>query len=45
VTTDTRNILPGSVFFALKGDKFNANLFAKEALDKGAAYAVIDGGY
>ena len=42
VTTDTRNILPGSVFFALKGDKFNANLFAKEALDKGAAYAVID---
>ncbi len=42
ITTDTRAILPGSIFFALKGDKFNANLFAKEALSKGAAYAVID---
>ncbi len=42
VTTDTRSIQPGSIFFALKGDKFNANLFAKEALSKGAAYAVVD---
>jgi UDP-N-acetylmuramoyl-tripeptide--D-alanyl-D-alanine ligase len=42
VTTDTRNIQPGSIFFALKGDKFNANLFAKEAIEKGAAYAVVD---
>ena len=42
ITTDTRNIQPGTVFFALKGDKFNANSFAKEAIDKGAAYAVID---
>lgn len=42
ITTDTRSIQSGSIFFALKGDKFNANLFAKEALSKGAAYAVID---
>jgi UDP-N-acetylmuramoyl-tripeptide--D-alanyl-D-alanine ligase len=42
VTTDTRNIQPNSVFFALKGDKFNANNFAAEALDKGAAFAVVD---
>ncbi len=42
VSTDTRQTTPGSVFFALKGDKFNANEFAGEALAKGASYAVID---
>lgn len=42
ITTDTRKIAPGSLFFALKGDKFNANTFAKQALEAGAAYAVID---
>jgi UDP-N-acetylmuramoyl-tripeptide--D-alanyl-D-alanine ligase len=42
VSTDTRAIVPGSIFFALKGTKFNANAFAEEALAKGAAYAVID---
>ncbi len=42
VSTDTRKIIPGSVFFALKGDRFNANEFAQEALAKGARYAVID---
>jgi len=42
VSTDTRQITPGSVFFALKGDRFNANAFAAEALSKGASYAVID---
>jgi UDP-N-acetylmuramoyl-tripeptide--D-alanyl-D-alanine ligase len=42
VSTDTRNIKPGSIFFALKGDKFNANEFAADALAKGASYAVID---
>lgn len=42
ISTDTRNIIPGSIFFALKGGNFNGNLFAKEALSKGAAYAVID---
>lgn len=42
VSTDTRKITPGSVFFALKGEKFNANAFAAEALEKGASCAVID---
>jgi UDP-N-acetylmuramoyl-tripeptide--D-alanyl-D-alanine ligase len=42
VSTDTRNIVPGSIFFSLKGSKYNANAFAEEALQKGAAYAVVD---
>jgi len=42
VSTDTRQITSGSVFFALKGPSFNANEFAAEALSKGASYAVID---
>lgn len=42
VSTDTRNILPNSLFFALKGDNFNGNVFAAEAIEKGAAYAVVD---
>lgn len=42
ITTDTRKIEPGSIFFALKGDKFNGNAFAERAIASGAAYAVID---
>ncbi len=42
VSTDTRQINAGSIFFALKGDKFNANTFASQALEKGASFAVID---
>jgi UDP-N-acetylmuramoyl-tripeptide--D-alanyl-D-alanine ligase len=42
VSTDTRQIASGSVFFALKGDKFNANTFAAQALEKGAKFAVVD---
>lgn len=42
VSTDTRNITPNSLFFALKGPNFNGNKFAKEALRKKAAYAIID---
>nr|WP_299000178.1 UDP-N-acetylmuramoyl-tripeptide--D-alanyl-D-alanine ligase [uncultured Allomuricauda sp.] len=42
VSTDTRKINPGCLFFALKGPNFNGNLFANEALKKGAAYAIID---
>lgn len=42
VSTDTRSIIPGSIFFALRGDKFNANEFAADAIAKGAAWAVID---
>jgi len=42
ISTDTRKIMPGSIFFALKGDKFDANTFADQAIAAGAAYAVID---
>ncbi len=42
VSTDTRSILPNSIFFALKGANFNGNSFALSALEKGAAYAVVD---
>ncbi len=42
ISTDSRQITPGSIFFALKGERFNANGFASEALKKGAAFAVID---
>jgi UDP-N-acetylmuramoyl-tripeptide--D-alanyl-D-alanine ligase len=42
ISTDTRNISPGCIFFALKGDLFNANEFAAQAIEKGAAYAIID---
>lgn len=42
VTTDTRKIIPGSIFFALKGERFDGNEFAEQALKQGAALAVID---
>lgn len=42
VCTDTRDIQKGSVFFALKGDKFNANQFASQALESGCSLVVID---
>lgn len=42
ITTDTRNINQGNIFFALKGENFNANLFAEEALMKGASQVVVD---
>lgn len=42
LSTDTRNISEGCIFFALKGDHFNANTFAEQALQRGAAYVVID---
>lgn len=42
VSTDTRQITAGSVFFAIKGEKFNANTFAAQALEKGASYVVLD---
>jgi UDP-N-acetylmuramoyl-tripeptide--D-alanyl-D-alanine ligase len=42
VQTDTRKLKTGDLFFALKGPSFNGNLFAKQALDAGAAYAVTD---
>lgn len=42
VSTDTRKIAPNSIFFALRGENFDANTFTKEALEKGAKYVVID---
>lgn len=42
VSTDTRQLPSGCIFFALKGDNFDGNKFAKQALEQGAAYAVVD---
>jgi UDP-N-acetylmuramoyl-tripeptide--D-alanyl-D-alanine ligase len=42
ICTDTRSISPGSLFFALKGENFDANSFAQQALALGAVYAIID---
>ena len=42
VETDTRKLKPGTLFFALKGPSFNGNAFASQALEAGAAFAVID---
>lgn len=42
ISTDSRNCPAGCLFFALKGDNFNANAFALSALENGAAYAIVD---
>ena len=42
ICTDSRTIQKGCIFFALKGENFNGNLFAATALEQGASYAVID---
>lgn len=42
ITTDSRNCPAGSIFFALKGENFNANEFAAKALENGCSYAVVD---
>jgi UDP-N-acetylmuramoyl-tripeptide--D-alanyl-D-alanine ligase len=42
ISTDSRRIEMGSIFFALKGDNFNGNTYASIALENGAAYSVID---
>ena len=42
VCTDTRKISPNCIFFALKGDNFNGNKYAAQALEKGASYAIVD---
>jgi UDP-N-acetylmuramoyl-tripeptide--D-alanyl-D-alanine ligase len=42
VQTDTRKLKNGDLFFALKGDNFNGNQFALQALEKGASYAIVD---
>ena len=42
ISIDTRKILKNSLFVAIKGERFDANTFAKEALEKGASYVIID---
>ena len=42
VSTDTRSIKSGTIFFALKGDNFNANKFATDAIELGALFSVVD---
>jgi UDP-N-acetylmuramoyl-tripeptide--D-alanyl-D-alanine ligase len=42
ITTDSRSVTEGQIFFALWGDNYNGNKFAAEALDKGASWAIID---
>lgn len=42
ISTDSRNVAPNALFFALKGENFNGNNYASKALEIGAAYAVID---
>lgn len=42
VTTDSRKVESGNLFFALRGDSFNGNLYAAAALEKGASYVVVD---
>ena len=41
ITTDSRNCPEGSIFLALKGDKFNGNDYALQALEKGCSYAIV----
>lgn len=42
ICTDTRKIAPNSLFIALKGENFDANEFAQEALNKGALFVILD---
>tara|TARA_R110002050_G_scaffold222592_1_gene358396 strand:+ start:4153 stop:5433 length:1281 start_codon:yes stop_codon:yes gene_type:complete len=42
VSTDTRKITKGAMFFALKGENFNGNTYADQAIKEGAKFAIID---
>ena len=42
ITTDSRNCPEGSIFLALKGESFDGNKFALQALEKGCAYALVE---
>ncbi|MCT4639619.1 MAG: UDP-N-acetylmuramoyl-tripeptide--D-alanyl-D-alanine ligase [Bacteroidales bacterium] len=42
ITTDTRNIVQNGMFFALKGENFDGNMYVDKAFEAGAAYAVVD---
>ena len=41
ITTDSRNCPEGSIFLALKGEKFDGNQYALQALEKGCSYAIV----
>lgn len=41
-STDSRKIVKDGLFFALKGDNFNGNQFALQAIDEGCSYAIVD---
>ena len=42
ITTDSRDCPQGSIFLALKGESFDGNKFAVQALEKGCSYAIVD---
>jgi UDP-N-acetylmuramoyl-tripeptide--D-alanyl-D-alanine ligase len=42
ISTDSRKLIPGSLFFALKGENFDGNCFALDALEKACSYAIVD---
>ena len=42
VTTDSRAVRGGEIFFALKGENFDGNAYAAKALESGASYAVVN---
>src|SRR5688572_17721680 len=41
-TIDSRQVKPGNMFFALKGQRVHGGVFVKEAFERGALYAVVD---
>ncbi|MGA0241779.1 MAG: UDP-N-acetylmuramoyl-tripeptide--D-alanyl-D-alanine ligase [Candidatus Marinamargulisbacteria bacterium] len=42
VSIDSRTVMPGQLFIAIRGDHFDGNAYAKQALEKGASYAIVD---
>ena len=42
VDTDSRKIRKNTIYFALKGENFNGNIFAEEAITKGALFSIVD---
>ena len=42
ICTDSRKIIQGAIFFALKGEKFNGNKYALKAIQDGCRFAIID---
>lgn len=42
VNTDTRSIIKNQIFIALRGEKFNGNVYALQAIEKGACFAIVD---